>query len=76
MEEIVLFTTHCPKCKVLEKKLKDSGLAFRVEEDQAKILEVAQRHNITMAPFLLHGDTVLNFSEAVKWVNEKNRHHK
>jgi hypothetical protein len=33
MESIVLYTTHCPKCRVLEKKLSDKGVKFETCED-------------------------------------------
>ena len=30
---IVLYTTHCPKCKVLEQKLKDKKVEYCICED-------------------------------------------
>lgn len=31
--KITLYTTHCPKCKVLEEKLKNSDLEYSICED-------------------------------------------
>ena len=34
---IVLYTTHCPKCKVLEQKLKDKKVEYCICEDIDKM---------------------------------------
>ena len=62
---IKFYTTHCPKCRVLELKLKQKGIDYEefdnVEEMLAK--------GLTSAPYLEVDDKLLNFSEAVKYVN-------
>ena len=62
---IKFYTTHCPKCRVLELKLKQKGVDYEefdnVEEMLAK--------GLTSAPYLEIDDKLLNFSEAVKYVN-------
>ena len=62
---IKFYTTHCPKCHVLELKLKQKSLDYEefdtVEEMLAK--------GLTSAPYLEIDDKLLNFSEAVKYVN-------
>ena len=62
---IKFYTTHCPKCRVLELKLKQKGVDYEefdnVEEMLAK--------GLTSAPYLEVDDKLLNFSEAVKYVN-------
>ena len=62
---IKFYTTHCPKCRVLELKLKQKGVDYKefdnVEEMLAK--------GLTSAPYLEIDDKLLNFSEAVKYVN-------
>ena len=71
MREIILYSTHCPKCQVLEKKLLVSGLTFKSVEDHDKIVEVAKRGGFTMAPILEVSDVgLMGFADAVKWVNE------
>ena len=62
---IKFYTTHCPKCHVLELKLKKKGIDYEefdnVEEMLAK--------GLTSAPYLEVDDKLLNFGEAVKYVN-------
>lgn len=62
----ILYTTHCPKCSVLEKKLKQAGVNYEICED----IETMQNKNIDTAPALEINGQLLNFIEAVKWVGE------
>ena len=36
---VVLFTIDCPKCKVLEKKLEQSGIGYAVCRDKELMIE-------------------------------------
>lgn len=64
---IVLYTTHCPKCKVLESKLIEKNIDFQIEEDIEKLIDLGYMS----APILSVDGEVMEFSEAVKWVNNK-----
>ena len=65
-----LYTTYCPKCKVLEKKLKDKNVTFDVVDDTETILDVGRKNKIMSAPILEDDNgNVLNFENAVKFVN-------
>ena len=37
---IILYTTHCPQCNILEKKLQASGIEYTTSEDVQKMLEL------------------------------------
>ena len=38
MNEVVLYTTHCPKCEILAKKLTEKGVGFEVVTDVDEML--------------------------------------
>ena len=61
----ILYTTHCPKCKVIENKLKAKNIEFVTVDAQDKLLELG----ITSVPVLKVDDKMLNFLEANKYVN-------
>lgn len=63
---VILYSTNCPKCKVLEKKLRDKGIEFQVENDVDLMIE----KGYLMAPVLVVDGKEYEFGEAVKWVNE------
>lgn len=63
---ITLYTTHCPKCVVLEKKLNSKNIDFKICDD----IDYMLTKKIQQAPYLEVGDKLMNFSDAIKWVNE------
>lgn len=65
---ITLYSTNCPKCKVLEMKMKKKNIEYVTYSDVDGMLA----KGIKAAPVLeLDDNTRLDFAAAVKWVNEK-----
>ena len=64
---ITLYTTHCPRCIVLEKKLNAKGIEFEICEDKDLMVE----KGFMSAPMLEVDDEVLDFTKAVAWINNK-----
>lgn len=67
---IVAYSTNCPKCRILKKKLETSGLDYEFIEDEAEVMKVAQEHNIMEAPFTIIDGEVFNFSQTLKKMQE------
>ncbi len=65
--EIVLFSTGCPKCRVLLKKLDSKGLDYT----ENKSIEEMQELGITSAPVLKVGEELLDFKSAIRWVDQQ-----
>ena len=63
----ILYSTNCPKCQVLEKKLTSSGIEYEVCDD----IDVMQKNGFQSVPMLVVDGKALDFMEAVNWVNEK-----
>lgn len=64
MEEVILYTTGCPKCAVLKKKLETAGIAYTVCDDITEM----RRRGLLSAPALNIGGRILAFSEAIEWL--------
>lgn len=64
---IKLYSTHCPQCNALETKLTRAGIQYEICDDREAMLALG----LKAAPALDVGDKILNFSQAVKWVNEQ-----
>lgn len=64
---IKLYTTGCPKCVVLANKLKEHGVEFEVVTDIALML----KNGFNFMPVLEVDGEMMEFGEAVKWVNSK-----
>ena len=65
MEKIVLYTTHCPKCRVLEKKLSDKNVKFEICQD----VQVMKSLQVSSVPMLSVNGELMDFYNAVKFVN-------
>lgn len=63
--KVTLYSTDCPKCKVLEKKLDNNGVAYETEKDIDKMLE----KGFVSAPMLEVDGVVMNFKEGIEWIN-------
>ena len=68
---IKLYTIHCPRCKILEMKLKQTNLEFETIDDESTVVNVGREHSITGAPFMEVDGEFLKFEDAVKFVNSK-----
>ena len=68
MKKYVLYTTGCPKCRILEKKLTDKGVEYEVICDAEKIKEKGT--SVPMLEIVTEDvNQVLNYYDAVKYVN-------
>lgn len=66
LRKVVLYSTGCPRCKVLEKKLQQKKIDYE-EINDIKIMEDKGYINI---PVLEVDDKIMNFKEAVDWTNK------
>lgn len=62
---VTLYTTHCPKCKVLESKLNSKNIAY----DEITDVEEMTRLGFQAVPMLKVDDTVMDFMGANQWLN-------
>lgn len=62
--KITLYTTHCPKCTVIEKKLTAAHLDFETCEDQ----EIMKKKGFNTAPIVEVDGKNMEFKEAVDWI--------
>lgn len=63
---VVLYSTGCPQCNVLKKKLDDAGVQYEVEND----VEVMLAKGFSAAPMLEVDGEVMAFRDANAWVNK------
>jgi glutaredoxin-related protein len=62
---VIFYSTHCPKCNVLKKKLDQKNVAYEEVND----VDVMTQKGFMQAPMLEVDDKVMNFSEATNWIN-------
>lgn len=64
---IILHSTHCPRCNVLETKLKQKNIVFEENND----VDLMIQKGFAMAPILEIDGVAYNFKEAVEWIGEQ-----
>ena len=62
---IKLYSTHCPKCIILEKKLQQKGISFEEIND----IDVMTEKGFMQAPMLEVDGVVMDFKQANDWIN-------
>lgn len=66
-DKIILYSTGCPKCRVLKSKLTSKGVQF----EENKSVEVMESMGIKEVPVLSVYGELLDFSRAIQWVNKQ-----
>lgn len=62
--EIIFYSTHCPKCKVLELKMKKAGLNYTEVDDVDEMMKLG----LKSAPYLNVDGQMLDFAAANKFL--------
>ena len=65
--EVIFYSTHCPKCRVLEAKLQQKGIEYVENNDVDQMLA----KGLTSAPALEVDGAVYEFKEANDWIKEQ-----
>ena len=64
---VTLYSTHCPKCQILEKKLAQKSIEYVEVNDTQQMLDM----NLKSVPWLEVDGQMMDFNQANKWINEQ-----
>lgn len=67
---IILYSTNCPKCNVIKKKLDQLEIEYTLIDDIDTVNKFADDHNLHEAPLLVIDDQIFNFKEAIKYLSK------
>ena len=67
MINVILHTTNCPRCHVLEKKLIEKNIQFEENND----IELMLQKGFDTAPMLEVNGEIMDFKEATAWINKQ-----
>lgn len=63
--KIILYTTSCPKCLILKKKLDDKNIKYETEVN----IDIIKEKGFFSMPILEVDGEALSFEEAVNYIN-------
>jgi len=64
---VILYSTGCPKCNILKKKLADAQIDYSIVEDVDVMLSMGLKD----VPWLEVDGNLMNFVDSSKWINER-----
>lgn len=64
---VILYSTGCPKCNILKKKLADAKIDYKIIED----VDVMVSKGLKEVPWLEVDGNLMNFVDSSKWINER-----
>lgn len=62
---LILYSTGCPRCNVLKKKLSDKGIVYEEFTDEEQMMDIG----IESVPVLSVNGEMLDFMQANAWIN-------
>ena len=65
--KVILFSTGCPKCNVLKKKLSEKDITYEEFTSVDDMLSMG----IKEVPMLGVGEKLMTFKESVDWIKEQ-----
>lgn len=63
---VIVYSSGCPKCKILKSKMDDKNIDFKLIED----VEVMKSKGFEHAPMLEVNEKIYDFNQAIKFVNK------
>ena len=63
---VILYSTHCPMCRVLEAKLKKAN----IKHEEVNDIEIMTAKGFDTVPILEVDGNIYTFKEAIKWIGE------
>lgn len=64
---VTFYSTHCPKCNILEKKLKASNIDYTENNDVVVMLS----KGLLTAPALEVNGEIYTFAQAIEWLKKQ-----
>lgn len=66
---VKLYSTHCPRCNVLAKKLEQSGIEFELIDNFD--ISILTDRGFYSVPVLVVDDKPMEFTKANEWIKEQ-----
>lgn len=64
---ITLYSTDCPRCRVLKKKMDTAGIKYEINSNVDEMLQ----KGMTSVPMLKVDNVLFDFKGAVDWINRQ-----
>lgn len=69
--EVIFYSSHCPKCKVLEQLMNKKNIDYKMIDNEEIYLPIADANEIMSMPFAEIDGKILNTKELQAYINNK-----
>lgn len=66
--DIILFSSHCAQCNMVENLLLKKNLSYSVVDNKEDYMALAEKHNIRSMPFASVDGEIMNSKELVAFI--------
>lgn len=66
-KKVIFYSSKCPRCLILEKKLQVKGVKY----EECNDVQLMLSKGLETAPALEVDGIIMNFKEAVEWIKEQ-----
>ena len=64
-DNIIMYSTGCPKCNILKEKLDNKNINYSICND----VDIMKEKHILSVPILEINGELLQYGKAIKWIN-------
>lgn len=68
--QVIFYTTHCPKCKALLTLMTVKKIEHTIVDDRDTVMKVAEEHGILSAPFASINGEIYDVKKLQQWIKE------
>ena len=69
---VILYSTHCPKCKSIQKTMDLKKISYQIVDDKDLVLQKATEFATNYIPFAIIDGVFFDSNNFKKWVEEYN----
>jgi len=71
MDKVILYSTHCPRCRAVELMLNKKGIQYEtkfIDPNKSEEVQVMLDLGLTGAPGLVVNEKAMDFNQAMTWI--------
>ena len=72
IKEVILYTSHCPVCLMIENILKNKKIEYTVEDKEDIYMPLAEENHIRSMPFAKINGEIMNIKQIQELLKEDN----
>ena len=69
--KVIFYSSHCPKCRVLEQLMKQNNIDYQLIDDENIYLSIAEKNEISSMPFAEIDGEIIDTKKLQQYINDR-----